>query len=147
MIIFGDRAWSLILKIPKLNAMLKDYAENNGFIYLDYFTAMADDKNGLPKELADDGVHPTKEGYNIMKVLAEEAIKKALSNFVQRQFSQSDLFFVFRNMDWLTLQNFADGHQWKINRKSVYKIDYYAMTYQRFLLSLFGPASLILTEN
>ena len=66
------------IKIPKLNAMLKDYAENNGFIYLDYFKAMADDKNGLPKALADDGVHPTKEGYMIMKVLAEEAIQKAL---------------------------------------------------------------------
>lgn len=68
------------VKIPKLNAMLKDYAENNGLIYLDYFTAMADERNGLPTELADDGVHPTKEGYMIMKGLAEEAIKKALND-------------------------------------------------------------------
>ncbi|MEL4456828.1 SGNH/GDSL hydrolase family protein [Lutimonas vermicola] len=68
------------IKIPKLNAMLKDYAENNGLIYLDYFTAMADERNGLPTELADDGVHPTKEGYMIMKGLAEEAIKKALND-------------------------------------------------------------------
>ena len=67
------------IKIPKLNAMLKDYAENNGFLYLDYFTAMADDRNGLPKELAEDGVHPTKEGYMIMKKLAEEAINTALN--------------------------------------------------------------------
>ncbi len=67
------------IKIPKLNAMLKDYAENNGFLYLDYFTAMADDRNGLPKELAEDGVHPTKKGYMIMKKLAEDAIKTALN--------------------------------------------------------------------
>lgn len=67
------------IKIPKLNAMLKDYAENNRFLYLDYFTAMADDRNGLPIELADDGVHPTKEGYMIMKKLAEEAIQTALN--------------------------------------------------------------------
>lgn len=67
------------IKIPKLNAMLKDYAEKNGFLYLDYFTVMADDRNGLPKELAEDGVHPTKKGYMIMKKLAEEAIKKALN--------------------------------------------------------------------
>lgn len=68
------------VKIPKLNAMLKDYAEKNGIIYLDYFTAMADERNGLPTELADDGVHPTKEGYMIMKGLAEKAIKKALND-------------------------------------------------------------------
>ncbi len=67
------------IKIPKLNAMLKNYAENNGFLYLDYFTAMADDRNGLPKELAEDGVHPTKKGYMIMKKLAEDAIKTALN--------------------------------------------------------------------
>ena len=68
------------IKIPKLNAMLKDYAEKNGIIYLDYFTAMADERNGLPAELADDGVHPTKEGYMIMKGLAQKAIKKALND-------------------------------------------------------------------
>ncbi len=66
------------IKIPKLNAMLEEYASTNGIIYLDYFSAMVDDRNGLPKELSEDGVHPTKEGYVIMKPLAEAAIKKAL---------------------------------------------------------------------
>ena len=69
------------IKIPQLNAMLKDYADNNDSLYLDYFTAMADDRNGLPIELAEDGVHPTKKGYDIMKPLAEEAIKLALAKF------------------------------------------------------------------
>lgn len=68
------------IKIPKLNSMLKNYAENNDLIYLDYFNAMADDKNGLPKELAEDGVHPTIEGYAIMKPLVEKAIASALKN-------------------------------------------------------------------
>ena len=67
------------IKIPKLNAMLEEYASTNGIIYLDYFSAMVDDRNGLPSELAEDGVHPTIEGYAIMKPLAEVAIKKALS--------------------------------------------------------------------
>ena len=67
------------IKIPKLNAMLKDYAENNGILYLDYFTAMADDRNGLPIELAEDGVHPKKKGYMIMKKLAEDAIQTVLN--------------------------------------------------------------------
>jgi lysophospholipase L1-like esterase len=79
-----DYAWQPGLepniKIPKLNAMLKDYAENNGLLYLDYFTAMADDRNGLPIELAEDGVHPTKKGYMIMKKLAEMSIGVALKN-------------------------------------------------------------------
>lgn len=67
------------VKIPELNKMLKDYAENNQIEYLDYFSAMADDRNGLPKELADDGVHPTVKGYAIMKPLAEKAIQRALA--------------------------------------------------------------------
>ncbi|MEM9647470.1 MAG: SGNH/GDSL hydrolase family protein [Bacteroidota bacterium] len=66
------------VKIPKLNQMLKELAEQKNIIYLDYFTAMADERNGLPKTLAEDGVHPTKEGYKIMDKLALEAIQKAL---------------------------------------------------------------------
>jgi len=66
------------IKIPELNAMLKDYTERNNVIYLDYFSAMADDRNGLPKELAEDGVHPTNAGYAIMKELAEQAIASAM---------------------------------------------------------------------
>ncbi len=65
-------------KIPALNAMLKQYAENNGFLYLDYFSAMADDRNGLPKKYANDEVHPTSEGYSVMQPMIEEAINKVL---------------------------------------------------------------------
>ncbi len=67
------------IKIPKLNAMLEKYAIANGIIYLDYFAAMVDNRNGLPKELSEDGVHPTKEGYAMMKPLVEASIKKGLS--------------------------------------------------------------------
>ena len=67
------------VKIPKLNAMLQQTAKEKGVMYLDYFSAMADKQNGLPKELAEDGVHPTKKGYEIMESLADEAIKKALN--------------------------------------------------------------------
>lgn len=68
------------IKIPKLNEMLKEYATANGIIYLDYFSAMVDDRNGLPIELAEDGVHPTTKGYTVMKPLVEEAITSALKN-------------------------------------------------------------------
>ena len=66
------------IKIPKLNILLKELTEENGIAYLDYFSAMADKRNGLPKDLADDGVHPTKKGYTIMEKLVEEVIAKTL---------------------------------------------------------------------
>lgn len=66
------------LKIMQLNESLKSYSKENGMVYLDYFSAMADDKNGLKKELSGDGVHPNKAGYKVMEPLAKEAIAKAL---------------------------------------------------------------------
>lgn len=65
-------------KIPALNTMIRAYAEANGHVYLDYFSAMADDRNGLPKKYASDEVHPTIEGYKVMEPMVEEAISKAL---------------------------------------------------------------------
>jgi lysophospholipase L1-like esterase len=65
-------------KIVALNAMIKKYADNNGIIYLDYFSSMADKRNGLKSEYSDDGVHPNEAGYRVMAPLAEEAIAKAL---------------------------------------------------------------------
>ena len=65
-------------KIPALNKMIKSYTEKNGFIYLDYFSSMVDDRNGLKKEYTYDGVHPNKTGYKVMEPLVEKAITKAL---------------------------------------------------------------------
>lgn len=65
-------------KIIKLNAALEEYALDKGHIYLDYFSAMVDERNGLPKKYATDGVHPTVEGYKIMEPLVEAAIAEAL---------------------------------------------------------------------
>lgn len=65
-------------KIMALNAMLKAYSDKNHIVYLDYFSAMADERKGLSKTLANDGVHPTVAGYKIMEPLAEKAIAEAL---------------------------------------------------------------------
>jgi len=65
-------------KIPELNSMIKKYAVENGIIYLDYFTVMTDGRNGLKTEYTYDGVHPNKNGYDVMDVLVEKAIAKAL---------------------------------------------------------------------
>jgi lysophospholipase L1-like esterase len=67
-------------KIVAVNRWMKEYAERNGMVYLDFHSAMVDDKLGPPPHLAGDGVHPTEEGYRIMARLAEEAIAKALGD-------------------------------------------------------------------
>jgi lysophospholipase L1-like esterase len=67
------------MKILELNRWLKDYCAKNGYVYLDYFSAMVDDKGLLKHDLSEDGLHPNKAGYAVMAPLAEVAIKKALS--------------------------------------------------------------------
>jgi lysophospholipase L1-like esterase len=66
-------------KVVQLNAWIKAYAMENGFVYLDYFTPMADESNGLKSALTHDGVHPTEAGYSVMEPLVEMAIQKALA--------------------------------------------------------------------
>lgn len=61
-------------EIMELNMLLKMYAYQNDVLYLDYFTAMVDDSNGLKKELGIDGVHPNRAGYSVMEPLLEKAI-------------------------------------------------------------------------
>lgn len=65
-------------RILALNRWLKDYCGKNGIVYLDYFSAMVDDKGLLRKELAEDGLHPNAAGHKIMAPLAEAAIAKAI---------------------------------------------------------------------
>jgi lysophospholipase L1-like esterase len=69
-------------KILALNRWLQDYCATtaNGCSYLDYFSALVDDKGLMKKDLADDGLHPNAAGYKIMAPLAEGAIEKALAN-------------------------------------------------------------------
>ena len=67
-------------KILVLNRWLKNYCStsSNGCAYVDYFSAMVDDKGLMKKDLADDGLHPNPAGFKIMAPLAEAAIEKAL---------------------------------------------------------------------
>jgi len=66
-------------KILDLNRWLKSYvAAHPDCLYLDYFSAMVDDKGLLKRELAEDGLHPNVAGYKIMAPMAEAAIHDAL---------------------------------------------------------------------
>jgi len=69
-----------ISRVLELNQWLKNYCEKNNIVYLDYFSAVVDDKGLLKKDLADDGLHPNDAGYKIMAPLAEAAIQKAMAS-------------------------------------------------------------------
>jgi lysophospholipase L1-like esterase len=64
-------------KIVALNAWIKSYAASAGAVYVDYHTAMADARQGLPGNLSTDGVHPNEAGYRIMAPLVQAAIDSA----------------------------------------------------------------------
>lgn len=62
-----------------LNKMIQSYAKTNKIIYVDYYSHMVDDENGLQKRFGEDGVHPNKEGYLLMKSIVNEAIEELLN--------------------------------------------------------------------
>jgi lysophospholipase L1-like esterase len=70
-------------KILELNRWLQNYCSSltggkKNCYYLDYYSAMVDDKGLMKKDLADDGLHPNAAGFKIMAPLAEAAIEKTL---------------------------------------------------------------------
>ena len=65
-------------QIRALNDWIKKYTAANGHVYLDYYSAMLDDKGVFKQELTYDGLHPNDAGYDVMLPLAEKAIAQAL---------------------------------------------------------------------
>jgi lysophospholipase L1-like esterase len=65
-------------KIAALNEMIKKYAAQNHIIYVDYYSAMVDERKGLKDAYTYDGVHPNVAGYKVMEPIVEQAIKKTL---------------------------------------------------------------------
>ena len=66
-------------KIDAINAWMKAYAAEKGYVYVDYHAALKDERDGLPANLSGDGVHPKPAGYAVMTPLAEAGIAKALA--------------------------------------------------------------------
>ena len=64
-------------KILAINAWMRAYAADKGYVYVDYHTAMKDARDGLPPALSGDGVHPLPAGYAVMAPLVEAGIEKA----------------------------------------------------------------------
>ena len=64
--------------IRQLNTLLRTYAEQNNIPYVDYYSAMTDERGGLPAVYSEDGVHPVSAGYNVMETIITEEIEKHL---------------------------------------------------------------------
>lgn len=60
--------------IVKLNEMLKEYADSEKIKYIDYYSVLADENGGLPKQHAEDGVHPNLSCYKIMEKIVLESL-------------------------------------------------------------------------
>jgi len=58
-------------QIIELNKQLQLLSKMEGIIFIDYHTAMRNEIGGLNPDLADDGVHPNKEGYILMANILE----------------------------------------------------------------------------
>lgn len=63
-------------QIVEANRRLKTIVEENGGIYVDYHSQMLDENGILPRNLAEDGVHPQSAGYAIMANTLRETLAK-----------------------------------------------------------------------
>jgi lysophospholipase L1-like esterase len=68
-----------VAKVQAMNVWLQQFCQQNGYTYLDYYTALATPEGAMKPGTALDGVHPTPAGYAIMAPLAQAAIDRTLS--------------------------------------------------------------------
>ena len=61
-----------------LNILIREYADVQGLLYVDYHSAMTDATGALPKIYSEDGCHPVSAGYDKMEEIILPFIRKAL---------------------------------------------------------------------
>lgn len=66
-------------RIVALNQWIRNYADQNAIAFVDYHSAMADERHGLAREYSTDGVHPDESGFRVMAPLVEQGIAAALA--------------------------------------------------------------------
>lgn len=64
-------------RIARVNSLLRQLATEQAVTFVDYHTPMADGAGGLRRGLANDGLHPNRHGYAVMRPLLEKAIAQA----------------------------------------------------------------------
>ena len=66
-------------RISELNTWIRSYAATHHHVFLDYYTAMIDDRGLLREGFSEDDLHPNASGYAVMAPLAEAAVQRALA--------------------------------------------------------------------
>jgi lysophospholipase L1-like esterase len=74
----GEFSWKPGLKpastIVALNGWLRDFALKRHVRYIDYHSVLADAQGGFIAQLSNDGVHPNRDGYAVMRTLTLKGI-------------------------------------------------------------------------
>jgi acyl-CoA thioesterase I len=65
--------------IRALNDWLKAFCVQRGYVFLDYYPALADSSGQLVEDLSDDGLNPNAKGYRVMAPLLMAAVNKAVA--------------------------------------------------------------------
>ena len=71
----GDRSAMIVL----LNRRLEELAAEKGIPFVDYHAALRNAENGMDAKLAADGVHPTPQGFAVMKALVLPVVQEVRS--------------------------------------------------------------------
>jgi lysophospholipase L1-like esterase len=64
--------------VIELNGLIQNMAGQYDVPYVDYYTPMVDDQQGLKSEWGYDPVHPNEEGYKIMEPIVMKTLNKLL---------------------------------------------------------------------
>lgn len=64
--------------IVELNKLIKALAEEKGYAYADYHSALADANGGMPSNLSSDGTHPNKDAYTIMEGVISPILQETI---------------------------------------------------------------------
>lgn len=65
-------------EIQTLNDWIKDFANQKHYAFVDYHSALSDERGYYQKGLTTDGVHPSPQGYDRMEPMLREAIRYAI---------------------------------------------------------------------
>jgi lysophospholipase L1-like esterase len=63
-------------RIAEMNAWLRDYANQKKIRFVDYHSALAGPSGELRSDLGNDGVHPNRKGYAVMRKLIEAQLPR-----------------------------------------------------------------------
>ncbi len=64
-------------RVKALNAQLSQLAREKKVVWVDYYAKLTDPEGGMLAAYSNDGVHPNRDGYAVMRLLAEQAIARA----------------------------------------------------------------------